>query len=170
MEHGLYVHIPFCNNKCKYCDFLSFQGIDNALKLRYARALAKEIALTADVFSYKPDTIYIGGGTPTVLETQALEEILRSLAPLATNVKEYTIEANPETISEAIADLCVKYDINRISLGAQSAEDTLLKTLGRNHTYAQTKYAVSLLRKKGLLRTEAACNGGGEEQSLGCIK
>ena len=150
MGYGLYVHVPFCNNKCKYCDFLSFQGMDNGLKLRYAKALAKEITVLREQFSYQPDTIYIGGGTPTALETQALEIILQSLMPLASYAKEYTIEANPETINETVAELCVKYGINRVSLGAQSADDGLLKSLGRNHTFTQTKAAVNLLRAKGI--------------------
>lgn len=144
---GLYVHIPFCRAKCGYCDFVSFAGLD-ALFQQYASALIKEMegAIPAQV-----KTIYVGGGTPTVLPASDLARILqasrrcfRMVAPA-----EITIEANPGTVDAAnLGRLCAA-GANRLSLGVQSFDDGELQMLGRIHSAAEAIRAVRSARQAG---------------------
>ena len=135
----LYVHIPFCKSKCRYCDFNSYACFDNTTILRYLNALNKEIALAGDKYSHaKIDTIYIGGGTPSVLDENDVKSIADTiknhfdLSPLT----EWTIECNPESITESKLKAYRDIGINRISIGVQSLDDRNLKAIGRIHSSA----------------------------------
>ena len=133
---GLYVHIPFCDHICSYCDFLKLVSKE-PLKKQYIDALINEIDLKIDNDSMTNiDTIYIGGGTPSCLPLFLLEKLLIKLDEIykTNKIKEYTIEANPIDITEDFLELITKYKINRLSLGVQSFHDKKLKLLNRNHT------------------------------------
>ena len=144
---AMYVHIPFCKNICSYCDFAkvfySFSYED-----KYLNSLFREIE------NNKPNkckTIYIGGGTPSVLSEQGLERLLFFLKQyLNDNYQEFTIEVNPETITEEKVKLFKNYGINRVSIGVQSFNDDILKLLGREHNYNDVRKCVELLNKYNL--------------------
>lgn len=132
-EISLYIHIPFCDQKCFYCDFPSFAGMDD-LKDKYIEALIKEIK--SKVNDYKIKTIFIGGGTPSSLEVYQLEELLKVVATLnLSNELEYTMECNPGSINREKLEVLKKYKVNRISMGLQAVQDSLLKSIGRIHDY-----------------------------------
>lgn len=135
----LYVHIPFCKSKCRYCDFNSFACYSETTILRYLNALNKEIRLAADKYKYaKIDTIYIGGGTPSTLSENAIKSIANTIKnsfDLSTLI-EWTIECNPESITESKLKTYKEAGINRISIGVQSLNDDNLKAIGRIHTSA----------------------------------
>ncbi len=142
----LYVHVPFCRHICFYCDFChSFYKRENAL--RWLEAFKREFKEKA-IKSAK--TIYIGGGTPTALDDDILEELLIILSSVYTKGNEYTIEINPETFDENKAKLLKKYHINRASIGLISSNDEELKSLGRGHTFSDVIKTVELLKKYGI--------------------
>jgi len=144
---SLYIHIPFCVRKCFYCDFLSFSA-GNSEKAKYIKALVNELLLWKGITkkihgttsctnteSFYFDTIFIGGGTPSCLEPSMLIKIVQALNSHISKDTEFTIEANPGTITENHIEAFKQAGINRISLGLQSAQDNELKNLGRIHTY-----------------------------------
>lgn len=146
-EIGLYVHIPFCKQKCYYCDFVSFAGQEQ-MEEKYVNALKKEIekyALENKVMSkhnIEPEfiikTIYIGGGTPSYINEKYIVEIINKIRQ---NFKvkeeaEITIEVNPGTVNLEKLATYKKCGINRLSIGLQAVQDTLLKKIGRIHTYS----------------------------------
>ncbi|WP_040378465.1 radical SAM family heme chaperone HemW [Dethiobacter alkaliphilus] len=152
MRTSVYLHIPFCPAKCHYCDFLSFSVTGSALSVhRYLQLLEKEMALRGAELKaggHVVETLYIGGGTPTVLEEAQLEYLLlacRRHLPL--NDAEWTVEANPGTITAQKAKLLASYGVNRISLGIQDINDCRLALLGRTHTAAQARQAFFLCRE-----------------------
>lgn len=147
MSYGLYIHIPFCKNKCPYCSFASYTGKDSIAD-PYCRAVNKEILsrLTA-LFSQSPETVYIGGGTPSLLPVENIGQILFDL-PLD-EVEEFTIEANPESLTELWLDQMLAHGANRISIGVQSLDDEILKRLGRIHSSAEAEKAIDLARTAG---------------------
>ncbi|MCX7694565.1 MAG: radical SAM family heme chaperone HemW [Caloramator sp.] len=127
---GLYVHIPFCKSKCFYCDFNSIVNIE--YQDEYIEALIKEIdSLKEKNF----DTIFIGGGTPTILSINNLEKLLYRISKFIPS--EFTIEANPGTLNREKLKILKKYGINRLSIGLQSTDNSILKRLGRIHTYEE---------------------------------
>ena len=145
---GLYVHVPFCDGKCAYCAFYSVR-YEPALADRYLAGLALEL----DEFKpLAPETIYIGGGTPSVLSARQLEALCRLLrARVATRrLVEWTIEINPGSVDAEKAAVLAAAGVNRVSLGAQSFDDRILKTLGRRHAAADTVKAVTILRAAGI--------------------
>ena len=134
MTTGVYIHIPYCLKKCSYCDFLSFP-IDARNAEVYTDALCREISL-ADFGGDIIDTLYIGGGTPTALASPLLCKILREVAALPLMAgAEITVEANPGTVDRDYLSALIKYGVNRLSMGLQSAQLRLLKSLGRVHTF-----------------------------------
>jgi len=140
-ERAAYIHVPFCVSKCYYCDFNSYPGLD-AMFQSYTDAVRKEISGTG--LETRAATLYIGGGTPTVLSAQqvsALVEAVRIRLALAGDA-EATIEANPATIGQAELEALITAGINRISFGVQSFDDHLLKRIGRRHTAADARQAV----------------------------
>ena len=154
MSKHIYVHIPFCEAKCPYCSFYSVANGDGIYK-GYFDALYKEIentSLDAIPDSEGPDTIYFGGGTPSVPDsgyiTGALNAILRRFS-VDPNEAEITIEANPHSLSKAKAEAYVAAGFNRISLGVQSLHDETLKTLGRLHDREEALNALSIAREAG---------------------
>lgn len=146
---GLYLHIPFCKQKCNYCDFVSFAASD-ALKEKYIDALIKQIRAQKTI---RPDTLYVGGGTPSALPVALLEKLFFAVEEsfgFIKNFKESTFEMNPESVSEENVSLLKKYGFNRVSLGLQNTCDAHLKTLGRLHDYQTFLAAHALLRAYGL--------------------
>ncbi len=136
---GIYIHIPFCAIKCMYCDFYSIADREESIP-RFVNALISEIQrCQIDTTEWKVDTIFIGGGTPSLLEAKQIESILEALAAKydLSSVKEFTIEANPgEAPKERLRDFR-SFGINRISMGVQSLEPKLLKFLTRIHSVEQ---------------------------------
>lgn len=133
-EISLYVHIPFCDQKCFYCDFPSFAGKEQ-LKENYVKALIKEInnKITKE---YLINTIFIGGGTPSSLGCNELEILLKEINKLnLSNNIEYTMECNPGNLTKEKLKIMKEYGVNRISMGLQAVQNTLLKSIGRIHNY-----------------------------------
>ena len=143
---SLYIHVPFCEHLCDYCDFP---------KLQYFRTFAEKYlsALKREIESYQITnplkTIYIGGGTPTALEDDLFEQLLKIISPFSQGILEYTIEANPESLSENKLGLMKRYGVNRISLGVQTTDNKILALINRRHTYEDVKIAISRARKMG---------------------
>ncbi|MEG0565891.1 MAG: radical SAM protein, partial [Hungatella sp.] len=133
----LYIHIPFCAEKCAYCDFLSAPAHER-VRHAYVEQLIEEIRMqSASYEQYGVTTVFIGGGTPSVLQEEDMAQILAQLhACFAIDPKaEITIEINPGTVNAGKLAVYQAGGINRISIGLQSADDRELKTLGRIHTY-----------------------------------
>lgn len=146
---GLYVHIPFCSSRCSYCDFATglYQG---ELAVRYVRALVEEIRSSREVKS-RVDTIYFGGGTPSLLAPSQLERILIALHDhfQIDHAPEITLEINPGSVSSEKLCEFQRLGINRASFGAQTFDDRELAKLGRSHTAADTLKTFADLRKSG---------------------
>lgn len=141
---ALYIHIPFCDAICGYCDFTRF-GYQSDLADRYLMRLHEDLKRVQPV-----ETIYIGGGTPTSLSLSQLEFLLESISHLIKEAKEITIEANPDSIEADKIDLLLKYGVNRVSLGVQSTDNVMLASIGRTHSFEKVIESISLLREKGL--------------------
>ena len=149
---SIYVHIPFCKRKCNYCDFVSFGGCDIGLQKDYINALCKEIgafSLIAD--EYKVVTVFIGGGTPSYIPAEYIGMILEKIRETFTfdDNCEITIEGNPDSLTKDKLILYRQYGVNRLSIGLQSANDEMLKILGRVHNYDQFVAAYSRAREAG---------------------
>lgn len=144
---GLYIHIPFCVKKCKYCDFVSFDTCPE-YKDKYVSALIRQIEENR---GYKCDTIFIGGGTPTALSAGQLEKVLCAVRNNfdIDHDAEFSTEANPGTVTKEKLAVMKKYGINRVSLGVQSFNDAELAGIGRIHTARQAEETVRLLRESG---------------------
>ncbi len=145
---GIYIHIPFCKKKCYYCDFISYASRE-CMVLDYISALKKEIMYTLKKTD-KIDTIYIGGGTPSVIECKYIKEILEEIYKIIGYDKnrEVTIEINPGTVTQEKIKEYKKININRISIGLQSTNNKLLKDIGRIHTYEQFKETYELVKNE----------------------
>jgi oxygen-independent coproporphyrinogen-3 oxidase len=143
----LYVHIPFCARICPYCAFYK-ERADSSQTQRFCEALLGEIDEVRDRFDLKLETIFFGGGTPTALTTAQLEFLLGGLRDRLnlSRLFEWTLEANPGSVSPRKAALLREMGVNRISLGVQSWDDELLKLLGREHNAAQAKASYQILR------------------------
>ena len=148
--HSLYIHIPFCETICDYCDFTKLQYF-RKFAIPYLEALKKELE-SYDIKDLY--TIYVGGGTPTALDDDLFEQLLKMLLPyrlsMCKGYKEYTVEANPESLTDTKIKLMKRYGVNRVSLGVQSTDDRILKAINRHHTFKQVKEAISLLRENGI--------------------
>ena len=149
---GLYIHIPFCKQKCAYCDFYSLAGNESRMDT-YTDALCADLTEQSQyVGSYRVDTVYFGGGTPSYLGEKRLVRILKTILKKYTVAKdaEITLEANPDSATDWKALRALRRaGFNRISLGMQSACDEELRDIGRIHTAAQTRQAVENCRKAG---------------------
>lgn len=146
---GVYVHIPFCQKKCKYCDFVSFDKCGEAAQARYVQAIAKEIENCKIV--KKVNTIYIGGGTPSILPAEYIEQILEKINQKfeVAQDAEITIEVNPGTVDFAKLEMYKKIGINRLSIGLQSAQNRLLELIGRIHKYEEFVKVYEMARSLG---------------------
>jgi oxygen-independent coproporphyrinogen III oxidase len=144
---GLYVHVPFCAQKCAYCAFYS-EASSGELINRYTAALVRELEIVAD--DLKPKTIFFGGGTPSLLNLRQWETILRSMGKLnLLGAEEFTVECNPATVSSDKAKLFRDFGINRISMGVQSLDEKLLDRLGRIHSREMVFKSFDILRHAG---------------------
>ena len=146
----LYLHIPFCIKKCDYCDFLSGPST-RAGQEAYIYALLREIKAVSALENRPVDTVFIGGGTPSVPECDVMEKLLQGMPESFCFQKdaEITIEANPGTLTPKKLELYRKYGINRISIGLQSPKDEELKVLGRIHNYEQFQESYQMARAAG---------------------
>ena len=150
-ELELYLHIPFCERKCAYCDFLSAPA-DLPVRISYIKKLQEEIAYYgAQYGEYQVSSIFFGGGTPTILEGYQLAAILETVKEHfnITTDAEITVECNPGTLTAGKAEKLVQAGFNRISMGLQSADDRELQLLGRIHNFAQFLESYDLARKAG---------------------
>jgi oxygen-independent coproporphyrinogen-3 oxidase len=144
---SLYVHVPFCAKKCAYCAFYSEAG-DGALIARYAQALAREMELVAA--ELQPQTVFFGGGTPSLLNLRQWETIFRAMQRLnLLGAAEWTVECNPATVSADKARLLRDWGVNRVSMGAQSFDAGLLDRLGRVHSREMIFKSFDVLRASG---------------------
>lgn len=167
---GIYIHIPFCQSKCYYCDFTSFTHKEKVFS-HYIEALKKEISL------YKTKnttikTIYFGGGTPSLLDSSYIEEVLNHLREnfsIEENA-EITIEANPGTIHHKKIIHYKQMGINRISFGVQSIQDSILKNIGRIHSFLDVKENLLLAKHGGFLNINCDLIYGLPNQSLKDLK
>lgn len=148
METGFYIHIPFCRKKCIYCGFFSGFFPEESLLSKYVDYICKEISLYRET-GFSPHTIYIGGGTPSLLSESQIEKIANFLQKNFSKPVEFTIEANPEDITIDKAKCFLDNGINRISLGFQTMDDTTLKLLGRRNTSESNRKSYEILRKVG---------------------
>ena len=157
-ELGIYIHIPFCKQKCYYCDFVSFSD-KNDLVEKYIEAVKKEIKYYLDndnfVKKYNVTTIYIGGGTPSYINSKYISEILELLQSKLKNNRtkfeniEITIEVNPGTVDKQKLEQYKKAKINRLSIGLQSTNNEILKQIGRIHTFEQFLETYNLAKQVG---------------------
>lgn len=145
---GLYIHIPFCKRICNYCDFTKRVPKNREMIDEYLIYLKEELNSYKKYFN-SVETIYIGGGTPTLLNKDQLIILFDMLKDFK-NIKEYTIEINPETLDEDKVLIFKKYGLNRFSIGVQSFDEKILKILGRTHSNNDVYNAINLLKKHGL--------------------
>lgn len=147
---GIYIHIPFCKSRCKYCDFFSTTHIEK--QAQYVEALLTEMQdrLPISNTHFPISTIYIGGGTPSTLQVEHLQMILETIKQKATGEKqEITLEANPGDITPEKARAWRELGINRLSIGVQSFDDELLQLIGRRHNAEQARQAVTIAQEAG---------------------
>ncbi|MDU1401600.1 radical SAM family heme chaperone HemW [Clostridium sp.] len=146
-EMSLYIHIPFCKQKCLYCDFPSYAGKESLIN-EYIRALNEEILRKCS--KYKIASIFVGGGTPSYLNEINLESLLKTINLLDFKDDfEFTIECNPGTLNEEKLVLMKNYNVNRISMGLQTTNDNILKEIGRIHSFEEFKKNYNQARKAG---------------------
>ena len=154
MSFGTYIHVPFCKSKCPYCDFYSLLLRDEDTKDRYVEAVIKEITAFSEFFGNEkeqehsfieqaPDSIYFGGGTPSLLSPDQVSKILSALDNTFGKEadREVTLEANPKTVDEEYLKQIRTDGVNRLSIGIQSFDDGILKKLGRTHKAEDSKKA-----------------------------
>ncbi len=149
MVRHLYVHIPFCPKVCPYCSFYK-EASDRNKTMAFLEAVLAEAAAAAA--GLRPETVFFGGGTPTALSTTQLEYLIGGLRERIdfSAVREFTLEMNPATVSHEKASALRAAGVNRVSMGVQSWDDALLKTLGRVHSSAQARRSYEILREAGV--------------------
>jgi len=143
-RHGLYIHMPFCRKKCLYCDFYSVPYFED-LASSYVSAILKQAQELDRDFS----SVYIGGGTPSVLSVSLLDKLLAGLKNFVKHDTEFTIEANPESLDKEKLGLFIDKGVNRISIGIQSFDDKKLKALGRIHSAKEAIDAITFSKQSG---------------------
>lgn len=173
-ELGIYIHIPFCKQKCYYCDFVSYSNKCSEVK-EYIESLKKEIK-EFDFSNYKVTSIYIGGGTPSYIDSIYIVEILSELKEkLKCNLIEFkdieiTIEVNPGTVDTKKLNDYKKSGINRLSIGLQSTKNDILKKIGRIHTYQEFLEIYKLARETGFKNINIDLMIGIPGQKIGDLK
>lgn len=173
-ELGIYIHIPFCKQKCYYCDFVSYSNKCSEVK-EYIESLKKEIE-EFDFSNYKVTSIYIGGGTPSYIDSIYIVEILSELKEkLKCNLIEFkdieiTIEVNPGTVDKKKLNDYKKLGINRLSIGLQSTKNDILKKIGRIHTYQEFLEIYKLARETGFKNINIDLMIGIPGQKIGDLK
>ena len=166
---GIYVHIPFCRSKCQYCDFYSVTEKSSQLTDKYMYAIMAHIKEAGALApGYLVDTVYFGGGTPSLFGADGLAAILNTIrksfdvAPTA----EITFEANPDSVTDKLLRRLRSEGFNRVSLGIQNDHDEILKKIGRPHTYTQAVEAVQKIRRAGFKNLSLDLMYGLPDQSL----
>lgn len=144
----LYIHIPFCNHICSYCDFARIQTDDNNLKNEYVFKIIRELQQSSSYQQY--ETVYIGGGTPNALDDDSLAYLLKNLQPYLQSDYELSIECNPELVTESNVAIMKKFGVNRISMGIQTTNNTILRQINRYHTIQDAQKAIELFYKYDL--------------------
>lgn len=146
---GIYIHIPFCKSKCGYCDFCSTTKYNDKMMDSYLKTLLCQISEFFGSGGVKADTVYFGGGTPSVFGAKRIGRVLKELKKYVDIQpgSEITVEANPESCDKAFCKELKKHGVNRLSLGVQSAVDSELFTIGRIHTFSQAQEAVAIARE-----------------------
>ncbi|WP_175614894.1 radical SAM family heme chaperone HemW [Piscibacillus halophilus] len=147
MDRSVYIHIPFCHEICHYCDFAKIY-YNRELADAYLENLRKEMGLYIGNQTISPRTVYLGGGTPTSLNENQLEFLLKTINEFINveQVEEFTIEANPGEFEEGHVKIMKDFGINRVSLGVQVLDDEFLKLLNRNHTVGDVQKTVEMLQ------------------------
>jgi oxygen-independent coproporphyrinogen-3 oxidase len=145
---GLYIHVPFCDGKCAYCTFYSVPYGVGAAEAWLIALQAERDFVAGGSSSFSPRTVYIGGGTPTLLSLPQLEKVLHLVGDW--RGEEWTVEANPGSIDVERLRLMAAHGVNRISLGVQFLDDRVLEFLGRRHTVAEVREAVAAIHASGL--------------------
>ena len=149
---GIYVHIPFCRSKCRYCDFYSLSDSRERMMDEYLRAICTHIREAGALApGYRVDTIYFGGGTPSYFGEAGLATILNTIRKYfdVDAAAEITFEANPDSVTPRLLRRLRAEGFNRVSLGIQSDDDAILREIGRPHTYRQAMQAVKQIRRAG---------------------
>lgn len=166
-EIELYLHIPFCIRKCGYCDFLSWSCSRQEQKM-YLQALLREIRAVGSLDEYLVSTVFLGGGTPSVLPGEWIGELLDEIRAnyRLTPEAEISMEANPGTVTPGQLETCRVAGINRISFGCQSADNRELKTLGRIHTWEEFLESFQMARTAGFANINVDLMSGLPEQTL----
>jgi len=146
MIKGLYIHIPFCDQICTYCDFCKMVASKDTQRA-YMKGLIKELEYYDDLIQHI-ETIYIGGGTPSILEDDLMNGFLDELDMMVDmrRIKEYTVEANPNDVNETWLKMLKDHHVTRISMGVQTMNEDLLKFLGRTHNQETVNHAIDLLQ------------------------
>ncbi len=164
----LYLHFPFCKRKCFYCDFCSAPQSDETVAA-YCAALRKEIRLMAERYAdARVSTVFLGGGTPSVVGAEEMSEVLRELRQCFAFQPdaEFTTEANPGTLTPAWLDMAARHGVNRLSLGLQASQERILQRIGRIHTFAQAEEAMKMTRAAGIQNLNLDVMFGLPEQTL----
>ncbi|MBO5666135.1 MAG: radical SAM protein, partial [Firmicutes bacterium] len=157
---GIYIHIPFCVQKCRYCDFTSYAGKSDEFKNRYVKSLINHIIMASTsrpaaslepLGGRKVNSIFFGGGTPSLLNASQMSEIMKALRQHfdLTADCEITMEANPGTVTLESLTAYKQLGINRLSFGVQSMEDEILEGLGRIHRAEEAVRSIALAREAG---------------------
>ncbi|MBR6286914.1 MAG: radical SAM family heme chaperone HemW [Bacteroidaceae bacterium] len=148
---GIYIHVPFCKKRCIYCDFYSTTRSE--MRDRYVDALCEELRQRRDYLpGRKVSTVYFGGGTPSQLSEANINKVFVTLAEnfLVEPDAEITFEANPDDMTDELADFLAQTPVNRVSMGVQSFDDSILNLLSRRHSAEQARRAVATCRKAGI--------------------
>ena len=148
---SIYIHIPFCKKKCFYCDFVSFDNKEELIQ-KYVDALCEEILQNAEILSeYNIKTIYFGGGTPSMIDSKYIVQIMNilKLFTINNNLEEVTIEVNPNSITPEKLKDYYNCGINRLSIGLQSTHDKILRNIGRSHTFKDFKDTLKNAKNAG---------------------
>lgn len=173
-ELGIYIHIPFCKQKCYYCDFVSFSNKEGYIE-KYVETVKREID-SYDLSKYNITTIYIGGGTPSRIPSEKIQEILEKIKQKISKNQtrwediEITIELNPGTVDEEKIKKYKEIGINRLSIGLQSTNNKLLKEIGRIHTFEDFKKTYNLVKKVGFENINVDLMIGLPNQTISDVK
>lgn len=150
---GLYIHVPFCHSKCIYCDFYSIgrrAGTPRDLSEQFVDTVEAELRSRRHEIDGDFTTVYIGGGTPSSLHPVSLRRLLGIALDAAPGQVEFTVEVNPEDVDDNLCHLLTAGGVNRVSMGIQTFDDTILGTLGRRHSAGQAEEAIARLRSAGI--------------------
>lgn len=163
---GIYIHIPFCKSRCIYCGFYSTTLLD--LRKKYINAVCREMELRKNYIREPFSTIYLGGGTPSLLDEAELTKLflyINNVYDVDRNA-EITMECNPDDITPKFTNMLSRLPINRISMGAQTFADSRLRLLHRRHNSDEVKHAVKLLREAGIKNISIDLMFGFPDESL----